>query len=62
MDSVYINFNLAIPENLFDQISFFDKLTEKDISLIRKEISEIRCEQNNVVNTTRKVVDVLSSI
>ena len=62
MDSVYINFNLTIPENLFDQISFFDKLTEKDISLIRKEISDISCEQNNVVNTTRKIVDVLSSI
>lgn len=62
MDSIYNNFNLLVPENLFDQISFFDKLTNKDISLIRKEISKISCEQNNVVNTTHKVVDLLCTI
>lgn len=59
MDGIYDNFNLPVPENLFDQISFFDKLTNKDISLIRKEISTRSCEQNNVVNTTHKIVDVL---
>ena len=62
MDDIYNNFDLLVPENLFDQISFFDKLTNKDISLIRKEISARSCEQNNVVNTTHKIVDVLCTI
>ena len=62
MDGIYNNFDLLVPENLFDQISFFDKLTNKDISLIRKEISARSCEQNNVVNTTHKIVDVLCTI
>ena len=62
MDGIYKNFDLLVPENLFDQISFFDKLTNKDISLIRKEISARSCEQNNVVNTTHKIVDVLCTI
>lgn len=62
MDDIYNNFDLLVPENLFDQISFFDKLSNKDISLIRKEISARSCEQNNVVNTTHKIVDVLCTI
>jgi hypothetical protein len=62
MNDIYNDFNLRVPKNLFDQIDFFDKLTNKEISLIRNKISELSCKQNNVVNTTYKIVDVLCAI
>jgi glycosyltransferase involved in cell wall biosynthesis len=59
MNDIYNDFNLRVPKNLFDQIDFFDKLTNKEISLIRNKISELSCKRNNVVNTTYKIVDIL---
>jgi glycosyltransferase involved in cell wall biosynthesis len=59
MAQIYKFYGRKIPQSLFDQILFFEELSENEIVIIQEKLSEVSSALNDVNSTTEKILESL---
>lgn len=59
MSQIYKFYDKNIPQSLYDQIQFFEELSENEIASIQEKLSKESSARNDVNRTTEKILDLL---